>query len=100
MGPALASTRSCRRACGTVTSNTDSPRIPHDKVTKMTDSCHKTLSEGHHHPPAERFKSSLGHVLARPSDKVYHLVRGPFSCPHAVAGVGLSLIHISEPTRR
>jgi hypothetical protein len=26
--------------------NTDSPRIPHDKVVKMTDFCHKSLSEG------------------------------------------------------
>ena len=27
----------------------------------MTDSCHIALSEGHHHWPAESFKSSFGH---------------------------------------
>jgi len=62
IAPAIASPRSCRTRLRHGDPNTDSPRIPHDKVTKVTDSCHKTLSEGHHHPPAERFKSSLGHL--------------------------------------
>ena len=61
MRPEAISTRSLRRACGAETPNTDSPHIPHDKVAKMTDSCHMALSEGHHHPPAESFESSLGH---------------------------------------
>jgi len=44
-----------------VTPNTDSPRIPHDKVTKVMDFGHQALSGGHHHPRAESFKSSLSH---------------------------------------
>jgi|BarGraIncu00421A_1022006.scaffolds.fasta_scaffold06246_2 hypothetical protein len=69
MGPGIASQRSCRRACGSVTPNTDSPRIPHDKVTKMADSSHKTLSEGHHHWPAESFESSLNFSCECASDE-------------------------------
>ena len=40
---------------------TDSPRIPHDKVAKMTNSCHKALSQGHCRSRAESFESSLRH---------------------------------------
>lgn len=58
---AVASTSSCRYASGAVAPNTDSPRIPHDKVAKMTDSSHKPLSEGHCRRRAGGFKSSLGH---------------------------------------
>jgi hypothetical protein len=81
MRPEAISTRSLRRACGAETPNTDSPHIPHDKVAKMTDSCHMALSEGHHHPPAASFESSLSFSrecapLARERDAA-HLVSDP-----------------------
>jgi hypothetical protein len=78
MAPAIAFPRSFRTRCGTAAPNPDSPHIPHDKVTKMTDSYHKTkmtdsyhktLSEGHHHPPAESFKSSLNFSCECASDE-------------------------------
>ena len=50
-----------RATLTSVTPKPDSPHIPHDKVTIVTNSCHKPLSECHHHPPTGRFRSSLGH---------------------------------------
>jgi len=86
---AIASPRSCRTRLRHGDPNTDSPRIPHDKVTKMTDSCHKTLSEGHHHPPAERFKSSLGHVrivaLTRVNSQSHCRSRNPAQHMHNIS---------------
>ena len=74
------------RHADSVTPKPDSPHIPHDKVTKVTNSCHKPLSEGHHHPPPGRFKSSLGHkdvwssdYIKSPLTRTSVLVRGGLS---------------------
>jgi hypothetical protein len=84
-----------------VTPNTDSPRIPHDKVTKVTDSCHKTLSESHHHSPAESFKSSLGHctnvALTRVNSQSHCRSRGLAQHPHNIAGATSARVGRSRP---
>jgi hypothetical protein len=62
-------TGSCPRASVTVTPNTDSPRIPHDKMAKMTDSCHEALPEGHCRRRARSFKFSLNFSCECASDE-------------------------------
>ena len=86
-----------RTACDNVGSRTPhSPRIPHDKVGEMTDFGHKALPEGHRHPRAESFKSSLGHctnvALTRVNSQSHGRSRGLAQHPHNIAGSSCALV--------
>jgi hypothetical protein len=79
--PEVASIESCRRAGGTAAAAAIPHAFPNDKVTKMTDSCRKTLSEGHHDRRSESFKSSLGHTDVERSEGARLLRAGQLGQP-------------------
>jgi hypothetical protein len=99
---AVTCARSRRRASSTVTPNADSPRIPHDKVAKMTVSCHMALSEGHLHPPAEYFESSLNFCCECASDEDKWSEPLPFSgsCPTSARHPRSQLYTVGRCVRR